>query len=72
MIFNFIKCSFFIKVNDREGFEEFYPRMWKKISKNKRSLMKNSYRAEHRCGKGKINETGRLVVRYRSACSMYD
>lgn len=38
MIFNFIKCSFFIKVNDREGFEEFYPRMWKKISKNKRRL----------------------------------
>lgn len=30
-----MKCSFFTKVIGREGFEEFYPRMMKKIFKIK-------------------------------------
>lgn len=40
MILIFIECSFFIKVIDHEGFEEFYPRMMKTKFQDKRRLMK--------------------------------
>uniref|UniRef100_A0A8C9RVV5 Uncharacterized protein n=1 Tax=Scleropages formosus TaxID=113540 RepID=A0A8C9RVV5_SCLFO len=38
-VLNYTECSFFIKVIGRDGFEEFYPRMWKNIQ-DKRRLMK--------------------------------
>lgn len=49
--FNFTECSFFTKVIDREGYEEFYPRMMKTECQDKRRLMRTCTEQNNRSGK---------------------